>query len=87
MIRLYRQDMRHFHEEYLVLEFDADVLNKARSLVFKYPLRTLDAIQLASAVEVQGLLSATVSFVSADTRLLDAARAEGFAVENPLSYP
>jgi hypothetical protein len=56
-----------------------------------YPLRAYDAVQLACALTVRrsmrrrGMLPPL--FVSADTTLLAAARAEGFLVDNPLQHP
>lgn len=55
------------------------------------PIRTLDAIQLQGAVEAwdraRRARAEEPLFVSADTRLLDAAGALGFATENPLNHP
>jgi uncharacterized protein len=68
-------------EFYLVMDLDDDVLTPARDLVTRYPLRTLDAIQLASA------LATGLTVVSADTRLLAAAAAEGLATDDPNAHP
>lgn len=61
----------------------ADVLGAAETLVASHPLRTLDAIHVASA----RLFAARVSppelvFVSADKRQTDAAAAIGLAVQH-----
>ena len=77
--------------EYVTLEITSDLLNAARLLVKTYALRGYDAVQLAVAIGLNlsqtemGL--PTVTFVSADNELLDAARAEGLSVENPNNYP
>src|SRR5438552_2918247 len=39
----------HIEREYLVIPVDGSILARARLLVNRYPLRALDAIQLASA--------------------------------------
>jgi hypothetical protein len=59
-----------------------------------HPLRTLDAIQLASAIVSRQLVRQkalangdALLFVSADTRLLAIAAAEGFPVRNPMLLP
>ena len=67
------------------------LLSHTRTLLEHYPLRTYDALHLASALEVNGrLVSAGLSqltFLAADGRLLGAAMAEGLAVDNPNNYP
>ena len=59
----------------------------AGQLAIRYPLRAYDAIHLASVQELTaGLTQVGLPapiFVSADTQLLQAARAEGLAIENP----
>ena len=54
------------------------------------PLRTLDAVQLASALEAQRRQRRSggpaLVFVTADQRLEVAARRSGLAVENPNRY-
>jgi hypothetical protein len=52
---------------------DAPVLAAARVLVGKYPLRALDAIQLACAQWEVRLLKEPMTFDCADNRLLSAA--------------
>ena len=66
-----------------LVEVGADVLGAAETLVATHPLRTLDAIHVASAQ----LFAARVSspelvFVSADKRQTEAAAAIGLAVEH-----
>lgn len=77
----------HADTEYLVLPLDATVLTTARALVGRFPLRTLDAIQFASALMARSTLREPITFVSSDTHLLAAAAAEGFATEDPLVHP
>ncbi len=85
--RLRGEFLTQVDEEYLALAVDAPVLARARNLVDKHPLRTLDAVQLASALEAIAVFGEPLSFVSADTDLLTAAAAEGLAVDNPLAHP
>lgn len=61
-----------------VVELGAEVLSGAEALVAVHPLRTLDAIHVASARLFASRLSMTdVMFVSADRRQTDAAGAIG----------
>jgi len=73
--------------EYLIVPTDTSVFTIAQSLVAKYPLRTLDALQLASARQARSFLKESIIFVSADTRLLGIASAEGFITDNPILHP
>ncbi len=77
----------HLEREYLPVPLDAPVLATARMLVGKYPLRTLDAVQLSCALWAVALLKEPMTFVCADNRLLSAAAGEGFATDNPLIHP
>jgi predicted nucleic acid-binding protein len=77
----------HLAMEYLVAPITSDVLVKARALVKKHGLRTLDAIQLACAAQTAHILAEALTFVSADRNLLAAAALEGFAVDDPNAHP
>jgi len=61
---------------------------RAQALTGQYILRAMDAIQLASAMEIQTKLAAAnqppLTFVSADVRLLTVASAEGLQTYNPV---
>ncbi|HSE89386.1 MAG TPA: type II toxin-antitoxin system VapC family toxin [Candidatus Binatia bacterium] len=66
-------------ESYDIVIMSEDVLSLARQMLYRHPLRSADAIHLASAL----LLARTTpadrwSFICADGRLCDAAEAEGF---------
>jgi hypothetical protein len=62
------------------------VLDAAGTLIDRHCLRTLDAIQLGSAVVARDLLAAPdMRFIASDKNLLDAAEEEGFATWNPLT--
>jgi len=73
--------------QYLTIPVNGSVRKQARGLIAKYPLRALDAIQLASAIEAVQQLAVGLIFVSADNALLNAAVAEGLLVDNPLLHP
>ena len=57
-----------------------EVLAEAEALIETHPLRTLDALHVASARVFQKRLRAEVIFVSADQRQLAAAAREGLAI-------
>jgi predicted nucleic acid-binding protein len=67
------------------------VVARARVLLERHPLRSYDALQLASALVTNDRLAAagspTLTFLGADARLLAAASAEGLAVDNPTNHP
>lgn len=73
----------HMEQEYLVTPVDRALLKHASQLVTRHPLRTLDAIHLASAHFAASILNGPMRFVSGDKTLLAAAAAEGFATDNP----
>ena len=61
----------------------------AAHLTQRYPLKAYDAVQLAVALRQQRTLAGyklAACFISGDARLLDAARAESLAVENPFDH-
>lgn len=71
--------------EYLSVPLESNVLTIARNLFAYTPylLRSLDAIQLASAESAQVALGEPMTFVSADKRLLAAAGFHSFETDNP----
>lgn len=75
--------LRHLQAEYFVIPVDTQMLISASALADKYPVRPLDAVQLACASRAAVLLSRSIIFVSTDAALLEAAAAEGFATDNP----
>ena len=52
-----------------------------------FPLRSLDAIQLAGAITAKAGTSEEVQFITADARLEAIAQLLGFATDNPLRHP
>ncbi len=66
-----------------VIEVGAEVLSGAEALVSVHPLRTLDAIHVASAQLFAARLSiADLIFVSADQRQVEVAKAIGLAMRD-----
>ena len=76
----------HVEREYLVISVDSVVFIRARNLVHRYPLRAIDAVQLACALDVMRALNLSLTFVSADRMLLAAAALEGLATDNPENH-
>jgi predicted nucleic acid-binding protein len=77
--------------QYHVLELTAPLADAAGQLVLARPLRAYDALQLASALQVQHSLAQVgappLTFLSADDRLLAIAQAEGLVTDNPNRHP
>jgi predicted nucleic acid-binding protein len=78
---------RHARRKYVAIGLTPQVVRRAEDLLAVHPLRTYNAVQLASALEsnvrlvVAGL--SPLIFVSADARLLVAAATEGLKTEDP----
>jgi predicted nucleic acid-binding protein len=72
---------------YLLMRVEEDVIQHAVVLMTQHPLRTVDAIQVSTAIRLsQALHEAQLGQVivaSADDRVLQAASQEGLAIENP----
>lgn len=87
---LRRAFLGHLQTNYAVIKIESSILIRSRDLVTKYVaqrLRTLDAIHLACAIQSQMALGQPLIFVSADNKLLDCAKAEGFATDDPRLHP
>jgi uncharacterized protein len=83
MLRAY---VTHSHQDYLLVPYSDTLMERASSLLAIHALRTLDAIQLASALELRDRLPVDelpLTFVSADERLVEAARREHLYAKNP----
>ncbi len=78
---------KHLRTQYRVVKINSMVLRRARNMVEKHNLRTLDAIQLASALNVAAALQVNPTFITGDQRLLIAAGAEGLPIDNPYNHP
>jgi hypothetical protein len=79
--------LNHYRAHYWVIPVNRSILLQAARLVDRHPLRTLDALQLACALQAANNLSQPISFISADNNLLGAAAAEGFTTDNPNNHP
>ncbi len=86
-----RRFRRAFRNKFFVTAIDLSIIEHAALLAEKYALRGYDAVQLASALEVQKTRQAvgasSIIFVSADNALNQAAQSEGLTVDNPNNYP
>ena len=73
-------ELRQMNEQPVTKE----VLDTAVILMSRQEIRTLDAIQLGSAIVVRNLLRRSdIRFIAADHRLLAVARSEGFVTWDP----
>ncbi len=68
----------------VVAGFRSGFIQQARNLVLQHSIRTLDALQLTSAL---GFRALPVVFVCADDKLRQAASREGLAVLDPEANP
>ena len=87
---LLRSYAAHSHREYLLVPYSESLIDMAAALISRHPLRALDAIQLASALQLRRSLptgAPPLIFLSADDRLVSAARQEHLQVENPERFP
>lgn len=75
------QDVSSF---FLVQPSSSAVIEEAGRLVDRYPLRALDALQLAGSLVFQRGAPGPVTFVCADAPLCQAAESEQLATLNPL---
>jgi predicted nucleic acid-binding protein len=75
-LQVFRQDWAGLHR----IDVNAEVNRIVDELVMRHPLRGADAIHLASAIRLRDLAQSPVTFARADIALVNAARAEGFAI-------
>lgn len=80
-----------FAYRYNTLDAGAVVIDTARQMVSRHPLRAYDAVQLATAWSLNRDLvndgEAPLTFICADDRLLAVAQAEGLRTDNPNHHP
>lgn len=85
-----------YASQYNPIQVTDAAIASAATLTGRHPLRAYDAVQLASALEVNGQIQAlglaaagmlSFTFISADNNLNNAATAEGVAVDNPENHP
>jgi predicted nucleic acid-binding protein len=86
---MYREFLRDVANEYVTIHIRREEIDRAAELTQQHNLKGYDAIQLAVALYVNDLLKANdllLTFVASDNTLLQAARAEGIAIENPFDH-
>ncbi|QPM67336.1 type II toxin-antitoxin system VapC family toxin [Atribacter laminatus] len=79
----YRRILKSFivdWESYAVIEITNRILNISSQLFEFYPLRSLDALHLGSALFTQKEVDEDIAFVCFDNRLWKAAKEENFKV-------
>jgi predicted nucleic acid-binding protein len=69
--------------ELFIIEIHDELLPIVKSLIGKYPLKGADSIHLASALWLENMTRAEVTFVASDLNLLDAATKENLKIMNP----
>ncbi len=87
--RAYRRFISDFQDEYDLAQITSTSLFIAASLAQRYPLKAYDAMQLSLALHANALLNAdglSLTLVSGDDQLLQAAQAEGLATDNPFAH-
>ena len=85
---IYRHTMEHFQKDIhngtiSFLNPQKDTWAEAKRLIQQRRLRVGDAIQLASALEMEGRFEEDIQFVCADNQLLHAAQLEGLECLEP----
>ncbi len=79
------------YNDYQIIEVTDALVDRAMALAEKHGLRGYDSIQLAAALELQTLRASlsllSITFISADDALNNAAVADGLNAENPNSHP
>jgi len=84
-LQLFLTDVEN--EEYITAALSDPILQLAVDLTRRHPLRGYDAVHLATAVSLNSALYEaklpSLTFVSGDRILCEAARSEGLVVENP----
>ncbi|MFQ5740053.1 MAG: type II toxin-antitoxin system VapC family toxin [Acidobacteriota bacterium] len=78
-------DLGHDLEAFYVVEVVPDVVEAASRLLLRYPLRSGDALQLASCGLIQDKIRGQVQFIAFDGQLNNAAHREGFTTLTPHS--
>jgi len=83
ILRVY---VTHSHQDYLLVPYADTLMERAAALLGHHALRALDAIQLAAALDLKDRLPVDelpIAFLSADERLVEAARQEHLEAKNP----
>ncbi len=82
---------RDFAKRFIVVDLTPQIVEQGISLAENYSLRGYDTTQLAVASAVKNRLLksriTSLTFISADNELNQAAQAEGLTVDNPNNHP
>jgi len=82
---------RDFAKRFIVVDLTPQIVEQGISLAEKYGLRGYDTTQLTAALAVKNRLLksgiTSLTFISADNELNQAAQAEGLTVDNPNNHP
>lgn len=87
--RAYKLFLEHLDTEFVIVSLSPHLIREAADLARKHALRAYDAVQLSTALNTRLQLDEATDvlvFVTSDNNLLQAARAESLAVENPLTH-
>lgn len=82
---------RHFATQYQITALSPVIIDRAVNLTQNYRLRGYDAVQLATALRTNELLTAAhlpaLMFIVADSDLVAVAGAEGLRADDPNQHP
>ncbi len=82
--------LKHFADEYQLVFVNAAIVSRAVALTQNYRLRAYDAVQLATALAANeqsiALRLPTLTILTADKDMLNAARNEGLTAEDPNAH-
>lgn len=88
LIQTFRSDLNN---QYQVIKLDSTLAETAGQLVSQYPVRSYDAVQLASVLRIQPAFATMEStqliFLTSDNRLIAIAIALGLLTDNPNHHP
>ncbi len=87
--RAYRKFVADLPTEYQITEINSSLLSVAAELALHHPLKANDAVQLALALAAQKILQESdleLILLSGDAQLLQAARKEYLASDNPFEH-
>jgi predicted nucleic acid-binding protein len=86
-MREYQRFTSHMLQRYAIMSLTTEDCAMAAQLTQHHPLKAYDAVQLAVALRYSRMaVRHPCTFVSGDTTLLTAARAEGCSVETPFDH-
>ena len=78
--KLLINEFRTDYQYYSVISFDDEIIKESINLIDNYRLKTLDSIQLATAIYLKNEIDC---FVACDKNLLNAALKEKLKIINP----